>query len=181
MGLGAGMRRWTPSTVGGGTTTGRGLGVAGADEVGVSFTLGDTSPCAAAAAASSLSLARLFSLYDLTMLSFSACMLRMLGMTELEGGGAGGISPVMRTRASTQAPSSRRAAMGETLKMSSPRVARCGDETSALLEGGSCRERPGSEAGTGGGGGDSGRLELELLEPVDNGAILRRGEVGTGA
>lgn len=78
----------------------------------------------------------------------------MCGTVGLEGGGVGGMSPVIRTRASTPAASSRSAAMGVSLKRS------CDDGRGlAWCNGGGVRAWPislGSAAGTGAGGGEVG-------------------------
>lgn len=122
-------------------------------------------PASCVCRASSLNRARLFSEWFRTMLSFSACMPRMWGICGIVGGGVGGMSPVMRTRASTPAVSSFKAARGETLKMSSGWALSSGEVMGCKFGAGHWTTSRGSVEGFGGGGGDWGaELSLALVD-----------------
>jgi hypothetical protein len=110
--------------------------------------------------------ARFFPELDRWILFFSASIPFMCGSVGLLGGGVGGMSPVMPTRASMPALRSLRAACGEILKMSSTCATRVGDETSFSGLVACCSL--GSAAGTGGGGGDGTALE-SLPWPASSG------------
>lgn len=110
--------------------------------------------------------ARFFSELDRWILFFSASIPLMCGSVGLLGGGVGGMSPVMPTRASMPALRSLRAAWGEILKMSSTCATRVGDETSCSGLVTCCNL--GSAAGTGGGGGEGTVLE-SLPWPASSG------------
>jgi hypothetical protein len=101
--------------------------------------------------------ARLLSELDRTMLCFSASIPLMWASVGLLGGGVGGMSPVMLTRASMPVLKSLRAACGGILNMSSAWAASVDEDT--WFSGLCTRCRLGSVAGTGGGGGEGTALE----------------------
>lgn len=92
------------------------------------------------------------------MFSFSACIPRIFGTVTKVGGGVGGTSPVIRTRASIPAQSSLRAVTGVSVKTSML----FGDggeasESSPLAD----MASPLSEEGFGGGGGGRQKVSAE--------------------
>lgn len=91
-------------------------------------------------------------------------MPRMCEICGVVGGGVGGMSPVIRTRASTPAESSLRAARAGTLKMSSGWALSWGEVIGSRFGRGGWTTSSRSVEGLGGGGGVCGtELSLESL------------------